>query len=747
MHPIPPADTAQPPLVVQYLYVHAPGDSYDYPSSRAQAVPEQLAERYLECGLVQAASLRLRDVECRMAFVSNVSDVAALGSRGARLWAQIESLDVAMLHAEYDHRHPHELSRFASSCYVLDAIEAALAHAERDARLWFTDVDCVWIDAPLLFAAAPPPGQLGCIHIPYPPDWEVNGYITPRELGKLAERMGGEDAPTRWVGGELLCGAAADLQRLVRTCERLESELAERGLRLETEEQLFSIAAALGRVSFDDLSHVAQRIWTGPRHRAPAVAQPQRLGLWHLPSEKGLGFRRAADELLAGRTRGLGRDLADPNRAMKRFNVAGAGGLVRRIRDDAWLAAQRLRAMTPARLVRERRDPAPESTRRRRLLMIEQGGRGGVTDYTAELTRALAAEGWEVTIATASDHRFAPAEGVTVRGVFHYVRGSSRLARVARRARLGPTLNGVRFLLAVPRLVSLARRADVVHDQGWEFAPLGLVAIAAMRLAGATLVQTPHNTFERGRSLDRTNALLARLCARTIVHAEADLARVSKTAEGKVVVIAHGEYGALARAGGSVDREVARSELGIEPVAPVALLFGQLRVDKGLEDLLAAQLRLPDLHVLIGGQESGALAACAGLLADPRLSGRVTLREGFLEMSEAATLFAAADVAVLPYRVASQSGVLLLAYGFRRPVVVYPVGGLPESVLEGETGWVCSSGDVDSLVAVLADVLAGGWPECRRRGEAGARLAEERFAWPAIARRTAALYEEAIAER
>lgn len=378
--------------------------------------------------------------------------------------------------------------------------------------------------------------------------------------------------------------------------------------------------------------------------------------------------------------------------------------------------------------------------------MIEQGGRGGVADYTGELTRALAAEGWQVTIATAEDHRYAPAEGVEVRGVFHYVRGTSRAARAARRAGLGALLNGARFLLALPRLISMARRAEVVHTQGWEFAPLGLVAVAALRLTGATVVQTSHNTFERGRSLDRTHARLARLCARTIVHTQADLGRVPSTADGRVLVIPHGEYGALARAGGSADRDAARVELGIPPEAPLVLLFGQLRVDKGLEDLLAAVQRLPGLHVLIGGQEAGALAACRELLADPALRDRVTLREGFLEMSEAAKLFAAADVVALPYRVASQSGVLLLAYGFHRPVVVYPVGGLPESVIEGETGWVCASCDVDGLLGALTQVLQAGWPECRRRGEAGARLAEERFAWPAIARRTAAVYDAALAD-
>jgi glycosyltransferase involved in cell wall biosynthesis len=381
----------------------------------------------------------------------------------------------------------------------------------------------------------------------------------------------------------------------------------------------------------------------------------------------------------------------------------------------------------------------------RRLLMIEQGGRGGVADYTGQLTRALAAEGWTVTLATAADHLYPTSEGVRVRGVFHYVRGSGPLARAIRRAGLGPVANAMRFLGALPRLLLLARRADIVHSQGWEFAPLGLLALAVLRCSGTTVVQTAHNTFERGRSLDGTHAWLARLSARTIVHTEADLARVPGTADGRVVVIPHGEYGSLARTGGSADRDAARARLGIAADAPVALLFGQLRLDKGLPDLLAALRRTPRLQLLIGGKEEGALASCREPLSDPDLRDRVTVREGFLEMSEAAELFAAADAAVLPYTVASQSGVLLLSYGFRRPVVVYPVGGLPESVLVGETGWVCHSADVDGLAAALAEVVEAGWPECRRRGEAGARLAEERFAWPSIARRTAEVYAEALA--
>lgn len=339
----PASDSSNTPLVVQYLYVHAPGDSYEYPSSRAQAGPEQLAARYLECALVQAATLRLQGADCRLALVSNVTDARTLGPRGSRLWAEIESLDVEMLHADYRHRPPHELSTYASSRYVLDAIDAACELAGAETPLWLTDVDCVWVDPALTFAAAPQAPALSCVHIGYPPDWKANGF-SPSMLGDVAAAMGGPDAPVRWVGGELLCGSVADLGALLAACEELEAEMADHDMSVTTEEQVFSLAAALGRATFQDVSHVARRIWTGPRHGAPPVAEPHRLGLWHLPSEKGLGFRRAAAEILAGRTQRLARDLEDPIRAMARFNVHGAG-LRRRIRDDAWLTAQRLRAV------------------------------------------------------------------------------------------------------------------------------------------------------------------------------------------------------------------------------------------------------------------------------------------------------------------------------------------------------------------------------------------------------------------
>ena len=387
--------------------------------------------------------------------------------------------------------------------------------------------------------------------------------------------------------------------------------------------------------------------------------------------------------------------------------------------------------------------------RGRRVLMIEQGGRGGVADYTAALVSALAAEGWNVTLATASDHLYPPLDGVVVAGVFHYTRGSGRLARTLRGRGLGKAANGLRFLAALPRLAWLARDADVVHTQGWEAPQLGPPALALLRLAGAPVVETEHGMFDRVASLPRMRRMSrrasGRLLSRIIVHTEADVPLVRPVVGERVVVIAHGEYGGLARTGGDADRDASRRALGIPAGAHVTLMFGQLRPDKGLADLVAAVRRLPELHLLVGGEDLGALAPLAAELAQSALARRVTIREGFLSMSEAAALFAAADTVSLPYSAASQSGVLLLAYGFARPVVVYPVGGLREAVVEGETGWVCARPDLEALVESLGAAILAGPEECRRRGREGARLAEERFGWPAIARRTVALYEELLA--
>jgi glycosyltransferase involved in cell wall biosynthesis len=299
--------------------------------------------------------------------------------------------------------------------------------------------------------------------------------------------------------------------------------------------------------------------------------------------------------------------------------------------------------------------------------------------------------------------------------------------------------NALGFVALLPRLAALARRSAVVHFQGGYFLPLTALFGVVVRATGTPLVHTAHSTFDRRRGHPLARRVLAACAGATIVHTRADLPRLPPAARARAAVIPHGDYGFLARRGGAPDAAASRAALGLPAAGLVVALLGQLRPDKGIDQLLEAARAVPAAHVLICGQDIGGLAAARELLADPGLAGRVVVREGFQDDAGLARALAACDVVALPYAIASASGVLLLAYGAARPVVAYPA--LSEAVIDGETGWLCARPDPAALAATLREVVAAGREESERRGLAGERFARERFSWEAIAAATASVYE------
>jgi len=152
------------------------------------------------------------------------------------------------------------------------------------------------------------------------------------------------------------------------------------------------------------------------------------------------------------------------------------------------------------------------------------------------------------------------------------------------------------------------------------------------------------------------------------------------------------------------DRSSARRLLGIPVDAEVPLFFGTPRRVKGLDLLLDALefVQRPRLRLLVAGELAGAARSLRERLAAPGIRGRVTVIDRYVPNEEVGTVFAAADVVVLPYREGARSGTLALAVGFGRPVLVTRVGGLPEYVEEGVTGRVVPAGDPSALAGALA---------------------------------------------
>jgi hypothetical protein len=272
-----------------------------------------------------------------------------LSRRGRRLWDALAALGVERLEVglELPAGSDHD------ACRLPWAALRALDSAPPDRLLWLPNLDCVWIDPVRALGATPAAGRFGCLLIGYPPDWRVGGAAaignsrdalgaTAAELAGRPGAGGAESGASvpAWVGADVLAGDARTLRALMGTCEQLEAQLRPRAL--ASNEQLLTLSCALDRARAEDLSPLARRIQTGPRHGAAVADDAAALALWHLPAEKGLSLRRTASELLRGREHGVLADLREPRRAMRRFNVT-TPGVQRRLRDGAWLLASPLR--------------------------------------------------------------------------------------------------------------------------------------------------------------------------------------------------------------------------------------------------------------------------------------------------------------------------------------------------------------------------------------------------------------------
>lgn len=135
-----------------------------------------------------------------------------------------------------------------------------------------------------------------------------------------------------------------------------------------------------------------------------------------------------------------------------------------------------------------------------------------------------------------------------------------------------------------------------------------------------------------------------------------------------------------------VSKGEARSRLGL--TGRTILFFGLVRKYKGLMDLIDAMsfVDMPDVTCLVVGEFYDKKQKYINRIRQLRLEKQVRLVDRYIPNEEVEQYFAASDVVVLPYRSATQSAVLQLAYRFGRPVIATTAGGLPESVDDGCTG-------------------------------------------------------------
>ncbi|WP_195932405.1 glycosyltransferase [Turicibacter sanguinis] len=153
-----------------------------------------------------------------------------------------------------------------------------------------------------------------------------------------------------------------------------------------------------------------------------------------------------------------------------------------------------------------------------------------------------------------------------------------------------------------------------------------------------------------------------------------------------------------------VDRytvEESKKLLNINSSGQTLLFFGFVREYKGLKHLLKALphviQKLPKIKLLIVGDFFQDKEVYLDLIREYELEKYISIIDSYIPDDEVEKYFLASDLVVLPYESATQSGIVQIAYGFEKPVIVTNVGGLPEVVINEKTGYVIPPKDYAAL--------------------------------------------------
>ncbi|MFI5251983.1 MAG: glycosyltransferase [Bacteroidota bacterium] len=156
--------------------------------------------------------------------------------------------------------------------------------------------------------------------------------------------------------------------------------------------------------------------------------------------------------------------------------------------------------------------------------------------------------------------------------------------------------------------------------------------------------------------------------------------------------------------GETLGMEDAKKRLNIDG-KKVILFFGYVRKYKGLMDLLESFAlvcaKITYAHLFIVGEYYDDRQTYEEAIDRLKIRNKVTVVAEYVANEDVHYYYRAANVVVLPYREATQSGILSIAFGFSKPVIVTDVGGLAELVENGKTGYVVPSQNVQALADTL----------------------------------------------
>jgi glycosyltransferase involved in cell wall biosynthesis len=324
--------------------------------------------------------------------------------------------------------------------------------------------------------------------------------------------------------------------------------------------------------------------------------------------------------------------------------------------------------------------------------------------------------------------------------------GIIRRRRLWKAIQLHGYLSGWRDVLSE----TTRNRIPVLHIQ-WCKAPL--VDRWMMRHAqrrGVRVVYTVHNALpygDRRESVRRAYRRLYRQADALVVLSrfvgQQVLDRVDDSVADKIHVI---EHGVLELDCPLPTRQQALAELKLPPDAEVVLFVGRISAYKGIADLIdaveIARRDRPALRLIIAGDPEDSFEPYQAQIRRLGMTEIVQSHPQFVSEAFKSTLYAAADVAIMPHRESSQSGMGLEALAVGKPIIATRTGGLMELVEEGVNGYGVPVSDPPAMARAIRRFFSLPPSGQNAMAAASRALGRDRFAWSTIVRKHVVLYRD-----
>lgn len=293
-------------------------------------------------------------------------------------------------------------------------------------------------------------------------------------------------------------------------------------------------------------------------------------------------------------------------------------------------------------------------------------------------------------------------------------------------------------------------KVDILHVQWYIFSPVDWMYHQKLRRAGVKVVTTIHDLLPFNKKFydlhyhkkiySHSDMVIsqARMNEKELI----DEYGVSKE---RIIYIPHGHYMEYAE---KATKEESLNYLNLPSDRPIILFFGQIKKVKGVGVLIPAMKDVIKKHpealcVIAGKVWHDDFSEYQALIDEHGLGNNIRTDIKFIPDDEIKYYFNAADIVALPYLQIYQSGVVLLAYAYEKPVVATTEGEFLTVVKDGETGLLVPAGDAEKLAEAINWYLENP-KQAKQFAADGKADISVRLSWETIAKQTKRTYIEAV---